>query len=749
MHDEALNRLLETNRALLEQERLRAGTELDGKKSLIDQQLVTMTGELDKVTALVRQLEGGQRKAYGELSNELRRQHEGIATLSEHTRQLREALASSKARGQWGERMAEDVLRLAGLLEGVNYRKQATLDDGSRPSRLHVPAAQRPRDAHGREVPARQLRASPRGRQRPRTQAVPRPVPARRARPGEGAHEPRLPRRERRHRRLPAPVHPQRAGLRVRPGARPRHPRRRAAHKIVLCSPLTLYAVLAVVRQAVDNFQLERTSSEILALLGEFSRQWEKYAAQLDKVQQRFEAVAKEYAALMTTRHRALQRPLDKIEHLRHEERGLLEAEMTPLTLPELTRAPSVRRMTSRTTGQARRSFGPDTATNATRAIEGRRSEPHDPGHGARRRPARMDARTGRASRWVCRSGSSTRHPRRRPGRSATSSSAALDDVAAAAKAADGSAVVTYEWEGVPADNGASRSSPTRRCIRRPARSRSPRTGWSRRWRCKRSASRPRRSGRSTTGRRSTTAIAELGLPAVLKTRRGGYDGKGQAVLRGERPTSTGRWSRARRCAADPRRRSCPSNASCRSSRCARTTARSRAGRSSRTRTRRASCASPARPRPAPTTHCRSRAEQCIRPLLDASTTSASAASSCSTPTASCSQTRSRRACTTPATGRSKAQKRASSRTISAPYWAGRSGRPTRGGVERDGQLHRRDARPRCCARSRGRAPARLRQGPAPRPQGRPRHACPRPTTAALEPRAGPGARAHRASADG
>jgi len=131
--DAAVSRLLESNQALLEQERLRAGTELDGKKSLIDQQLLTMTGELDKVTNLVRQVEGGQRKAYGELSNELRRQHEGIAALSEHTQQLREVLASSKARGQWGERMAEDVLRLAGLLEGVNYRKQATLGNASRP----------------------------------------------------------------------------------------------------------------------------------------------------------------------------------------------------------------------------------------------------------------------------------------------------------------------------------------------------------------------------------------------------------------------------------------------------------------------------------------------------------------------------------------------------------------------------------------------------------------------------------------
>ena len=97
-HDETLSRLLETNRALLEQERVRAGSELDGKKSLIDQQLVTMTGELDKVSELVRTLDGGQRKAYGELSNELRRQHEGLTALSEHTqRSARRSRARRRA----------------------------------------------------------------------------------------------------------------------------------------------------------------------------------------------------------------------------------------------------------------------------------------------------------------------------------------------------------------------------------------------------------------------------------------------------------------------------------------------------------------------------------------------------------------------------------------------------------------------------------------------------------------------------
>ena len=54
--------------------------------------------------------------------------------VNEHTRQLREVLASQRVRGQWGERMAEDVLRLSGLVEGVNYLRQSTLvGSGRRP----------------------------------------------------------------------------------------------------------------------------------------------------------------------------------------------------------------------------------------------------------------------------------------------------------------------------------------------------------------------------------------------------------------------------------------------------------------------------------------------------------------------------------------------------------------------------------------------------------------------------------------
>lgn len=332
--DEALSRLLEANRALLEHERLRASSELDGKKALIDQQLRVMTGELDRVGELVRGLDADRRRAFGELANELRRQHEGLTELTTHTRQLREALASQRARGQWGERMAEDVLRLAGFLEGVNYRRQATLGGtGGRPDYtfllpnglvMHMDV-KFPLDNYVRHLEA----DNDLERRRYRDQFL-RDV---RERVRELTSRGYLDAADETVDCLLLFIPNEQVFAFVQ-----EHDREvldeALRHKVVLCSPLTLYAVLAVVRQAVDNFRLERTSDEILRLLGEFSQQWQKYVAQLDKVQQRFDAVAKEYAALMGTRQRALQRPLDRIDALRtNEEPAVLPAGVPPLAL--------------------------------------------------------------------------------------------------------------------------------------------------------------------------------------------------------------------------------------------------------------------------------------------------------------------------------------------------------------------------------------------------------------------------------
>jgi DNA recombination protein RmuC len=96
------------------------------------------------------------------------------------------------------------------------------------------------------------------------------------------------------------------------------------AQKVVLCSPMTLFAVLAVIRQAMDAFTLARASDEILALLGAFAKEWERFCVQLDTLGTHVDRTANAYEALRTTRRRQLERQLDRIEDLRVQ-RGLGE----------------------------------------------------------------------------------------------------------------------------------------------------------------------------------------------------------------------------------------------------------------------------------------------------------------------------------------------------------------------------------------------------------------------------------------
>jgi DNA recombination protein RmuC len=290
---------------------------LAGTESRIGLQLTRMRGELDQVTSLVRQLETSRAEQYGSLSEQLAEAGRQTRLLSETANDLRQALSSSQARGQWGERMAEDVLQLAGFLEGVNYHRQRRLDTGGVPDftfvlprglELHMDV-KFPLDNYLRYLDADNETDGERHRKGFLRDA--------RDRVRELA--------DRGYRDPDASVDcvlmfiPNEALF----GFIQEHDRglvdEALRRRVVLCSPLTLFAVLAVVRQSVDNFQLERTSDEILSLLSDFRGQWDKFCDEFDKLGTHITRSQKTYDALCTTRRRQLERPLDKLEDLRAE----------------------------------------------------------------------------------------------------------------------------------------------------------------------------------------------------------------------------------------------------------------------------------------------------------------------------------------------------------------------------------------------------------------------------------------------
>jgi 5-(carboxyamino)imidazole ribonucleotide synthase len=118
----------------------------------------------------------------------------------------------------------------------------------------------------------------------------------------------------------------------------------------------------------------------------------------------------------------------------------------------------------------------------------------------------------------------------------------ALGDEAALAQVTEGAAVVTYEWEGVPAAGARFVASTGALVLPPPVALDVAQDRLREKELC-------RRLGIGTpdfaaVGDRADLerAVKELGVPAVLKTRRGGYDGKGQVVL-GEPDDTERAWS--------------------------------------------------------------------------------------------------------------------------------------------------------------------------------------------------------------
>ncbi|MEJ7800174.1 MAG: DNA recombination protein RmuC, partial [Ilumatobacter sp.] len=115
-----------------QQAREESSAELTAKKDVIDTRLdqvqTEMRAELSKLGSMVSSLAETSAQKFGQVDQSLRSHAEITQTLSESASALREAMVSPTARGQWGERMAEDVLRLAGFVENVNYVKQTQLD---------------------------------------------------------------------------------------------------------------------------------------------------------------------------------------------------------------------------------------------------------------------------------------------------------------------------------------------------------------------------------------------------------------------------------------------------------------------------------------------------------------------------------------------------------------------------------------------------------------------------------------------
>jgi len=331
----SLTQHMEIAKNVLSEQSALGAKDIQGKKDLISQTFDSMKEELDKVGGLMKEFEKERQAKYSELSTLLTGTGNELNRLTDTTTKLTTALVRTQVRGNWGERMAEDVLNLAGFIKNVNYYKQKNLEtESGRPDFTFVLPndqkinmdvkfpfnnywsfletdndvdKQRYKNLFIRDVKKHIKILTSREYINPAENTIDMVIMFI---PNEQVYS--------------FINENDRSVL-----------DEAIKNKVALCSPLTLFAILAIIRQAVDNFSLEKTANKIITLLNSFYKQWELYKTQMGKMGKRIEDAQKEYNNLVAARTNKLQKPLDEIERLRRQ-KGLPASANNELDIDKL-----------------------------------------------------------------------------------------------------------------------------------------------------------------------------------------------------------------------------------------------------------------------------------------------------------------------------------------------------------------------------------------------------------------------------
>ncbi len=297
---------------------------LDTKKQLIDQSIKEVRDNLKGMEELVSELEKNRERTFGQLSQQLQVASENTMKLQETTGKLQLALGNTSVRGQWGERMADDILRRIGFVEGINYHKQQTSEEtGNRPDYTFVmpnnlllnmdvkfpldnymKCVNSSSEAEGESYKNAFLKDT---RQRIKEVTTREYI-----NPEQNTVDYVL------------VLIPNEQVYRFINESDPELLDDALQSKVVLCSPVTLYAVLSLINQAARNFKMEQAIDKIVQQVSFFIIQWHVFVESMDKMGKKIQEAQKEYDNLVTTRRARLDRQLNKIERIR-QERGIEE----------------------------------------------------------------------------------------------------------------------------------------------------------------------------------------------------------------------------------------------------------------------------------------------------------------------------------------------------------------------------------------------------------------------------------------
>ena len=240
-----------------------------------------------------------------------------VANLTKEAATLTKVLSSAQGRGNWGERMLEDILSSSGLKRGVNYEYQEKLAEGGKPDysfflppdRVVYLDSKFPLDNY-----IKFCDATDESIKKIHRDAFLKNV---QDRVNELTDRDYVNQSSRLALDSVLLFIPNDGVLNFIQENKKSLIDEAAKNKVVFCSPLTLYMFLSMMHQAASSFYMEQNAHEILGLLRKFNKSWGAYVKYLKAIAKSFELMQKKLKAVTTGKvFSAVNKPLGEIEEL-------------------------------------------------------------------------------------------------------------------------------------------------------------------------------------------------------------------------------------------------------------------------------------------------------------------------------------------------------------------------------------------------------------------------------------------------
>ena len=290
-----------------------AASQLELRKQAIEHTVAGLKEELGKYQQMLRESQGDHARKFGSLENELKNASIATQKLAETTVKLNNILGNVKLRGQWGERMAEDIIRYAGLIENVNYLKQNVNAALTKPDYTFLLPqgycinmdVKFPLDNYLQMVNA------PEGVQRDSYEK-------------EFIKNVKDRIKEIQNRDYINPSEntldfvllfiPNEQVFGLIQDKWPDVMDFALKQKVVLCSPFTLYAMLSVVRQAHEHFRFEKDIKKIIELIEGFTKDYELFKSRFTDLGSLIDKLGGQYAEITDKSFKKLDGKIQRIE---------------------------------------------------------------------------------------------------------------------------------------------------------------------------------------------------------------------------------------------------------------------------------------------------------------------------------------------------------------------------------------------------------------------------------------------------